>query len=335
MTSNEVKHDYYKVEKMTYNKGQGCTALETIPKGTLIFKGKPEFFVPISDINGQKFATNFMKTFNRLSDAQQEEYQSIHTSIGATEDEFFHSIVSIGRLLDSTRREDEKNRLKRIFGIYLNWNMNEECDEGHIYLEGSRFNHSCLPNALSFINPHTKEIEIRVWKKIEKGQDITLDYCWDLNSMKIPKARIGMIQSKLGFICECELCTSVKGFNDNFAKYFEYNNLKSELGRRRTLPPSLENSMKQVELVKKMYGIAREMKCSPKYLLYFLLTKGFSAAKDGCIISNDLNNLKVRSIFLKEQEIFSNAAAKLFEKITGKPGKDWNYYVLEYLFSTK
>ncbi|KAF7321718.1 SET domain-containing protein [Mycena kentingensis (nom. inval.)] len=79
---------------------------------------------------------------------------------------------------------------------------------GHngIFLQASRFNHSCSPNATTRFDPASFALMVTTLRPIAKGEEITISYI-DLPAIPTRDARRVCLQSHHRFLCKCSRCT--------------------------------------------------------------------------------------------------------------------------------
>jgi len=78
-----------------------------------------------------------------------------------------------------------------------------------LFLQISRFNHSCRPSAEFSWNPVRKKQEVRVVRPIKRGTEITVSYFSHLVASQDRLSRKKYLQTYYGFPCDCAACTLV------------------------------------------------------------------------------------------------------------------------------
>lgn len=87
------------------------------------------------------------------------------------------------------------------------WETNKfviTADEDAVFVETSRLNHSCNPNAEWLWREDTKTIEIVALRDIECGQEILISYLYFGEDSTAVARRLQLLDWK--FICRCERC---------------------------------------------------------------------------------------------------------------------------------
>jgi len=78
-----------------------------------------------------------------------------------------------------------------------------------LFLQISRFNHSCRPSAEFSWNPVRKKQEVRVVRPIMCGTEITVSYFSHLVAAQDRRSRKNYLQTYYGFPCDCAACSLV------------------------------------------------------------------------------------------------------------------------------
>lgn len=167
-------------------KGIGVVAIASIGKGELILKEQPMFFLSGRDTMTAMMAggkENLVKSqVQRLEKGQQDAFWALHDCRASTEEK-----TALG-IWDTNAIGHGEASLSSSEGIYL---------------LGSRFNHSCLPNV------------IRVWKEgegvevfhaardIAPGEELTIWYSHVFSSRSKRQAEL---RRAFHFTCSCEVC---------------------------------------------------------------------------------------------------------------------------------
>lgn len=77
-------------------------------------------------------------------------------------------------------------------------------DEGGIFLDVCRINHSCANNAQRGWNVNIEQSTVHAMRDIEEGEEIT---CYYLKALDCWKERQEILQRKFAFTCNCSLCS--------------------------------------------------------------------------------------------------------------------------------
>lgn len=79
-------------------------------------------------------------------------------------------------------------------------------DEGGIFILGSRFNSSCIPNINNYWDPQMQQITFRALRDIALGEELCISYT-DLLCPREDRQRY--LKDKFGFVCTCDACSRV------------------------------------------------------------------------------------------------------------------------------
>jgi hypothetical protein len=160
-------------------KGQGLIATSKILKGIRILSEPPVFKVPRYAIDTQTVEGIVIKELKSLSKDQQRAFFSLHNTHGSS----YSPFLGIAKT----------NVLP----------LGSGAPEGGLFLEASRINHSCSPNAQNTWNANLNELTIHAFKGIEEGEEITISY---LDGSESYATRQLSLKNSFGFDCACELC---------------------------------------------------------------------------------------------------------------------------------
>ena len=196
-------------------KGRGLVAANDIEKGDLIFKDKPAITLLAMNMNDEmglaaytdpEFMTSLKQQIESLPSEAKSQYYKLTTD---DDDSNTH---------DHSTISDDDNKVLKLF-------MSNS--KIHRYIEGKRIkkvsmlhlnialvNHSCAPNALCIDPNPAKEvdaadfsIELRAFKNILKGEEITICYYPDVKEFgSIPRKRKTALKKRQGFDCKCPVC---------------------------------------------------------------------------------------------------------------------------------
>ncbi|KAJ5178575.1 uncharacterized protein N7500_001274 [Penicillium coprophilum] len=168
--------------KPSPGKGWGAFATKHIKRGSLILREKALFFIPESHVDIME--CNIFTAFMQLSPSQKEQVLLLRDN-GS---EKFQSFVDI--LSENSFAVGAEYPGRGLFTI------------------GSRFNHSCLPNARAPITPGPF-IEFYAIKDIEAGEEIYFCYNAELKAKTKDERR-----EALGFTCDCKACVPGTPFQE-------------------------------------------------------------------------------------------------------------------------
>ena len=149
--------------------------MKDLPKGTKILTENPlKPFLGIS-LNTQD---DILRAFSRLSINDQASYLQLHHDSSLSEQRL--------RVCDVFAKNG--------FGVKGGTS---------IVLKGSRFNHSCAPNAITSYNSATKVQGFRLIRNVEEGEEITISY---LSGRLLREERRKLLKETYGFNCGCVAC---------------------------------------------------------------------------------------------------------------------------------
>lgn len=157
-------------------KGMGVIATRDIKAGELILKETPL----VTHSNGSGIA-GLDRLVAALSDADKDSYNSLYVN---------PSLASLSRPL-------------AIFKTNA-MGLGENAEKGGLFVEGSRFNHSCRPNCSQWWDEKEGVSWFIASRKIKSGEEICICY----NKMMEPRAeRQRWLKKTFGFDCDCEACS--------------------------------------------------------------------------------------------------------------------------------
>jgi hypothetical protein len=161
-------------------KGHGLVAATTITKGTRILSESPLFRVPRGGNSKEQLRDSISKKVAALREELQQAFLSLRNSF---EDE---DGPELGRV--------RTNALP----------LGSDATTGGIFLDSSRINHSCNPNAQNTWNENLQKLTIHAIQDIAKGEEITIFY---LTARRNRSARLHALQTDFHFTCSCSLCS--------------------------------------------------------------------------------------------------------------------------------
>lgn len=180
-TTPAGKEEWYTVHTVP-GKGQGAIASSSIPKGTRILAESPIFKVPRDTTNCEFLTQLIAKDLKALDKNTQRAFFTLHN---ASRGQDQNPVLGIART----------NALP----------LGSGAEEGGIFLEASRFNHSCRHNAQNTWNANLNQLTIHVLKDIEEGEELTICY---FDGFKTYSERQTLLRDSFNFECTCGLCTS-------------------------------------------------------------------------------------------------------------------------------
>ena len=169
----------YTIQEIS-GKGYGLVAATTIIKGTRILSESSLFSVPRHGNSKKNLRDSISKKVSGLLEEQQQAFHSLHNSF---EDE---DGPEFGRA--------RTNALP----------LGSNATIGGVFLDSSRINHSCNPNAQNTWNENLEKLTIHAIRDIPKGDEITIFY---LAARRNRSARLHDLQTNFRFTCSCGLCS--------------------------------------------------------------------------------------------------------------------------------
>ena len=105
-----------------------------------------------------------------------------------------------------------KGKLPPLVGIFQtnvlpcgnNGTHGEIASKGGLFLQGSRFNSSCVPNVNNYWNERRQVIGFRALRNIAEGEELCISYT---SEMKSRDSRKLMLRKNFGFECHCAACS--------------------------------------------------------------------------------------------------------------------------------
>jgi len=296
----------YKVTEIE-GKGLGCVAISDIKKGSLILMEKPQLCVETEEREwSSMWIKSLLEYFYEMIKADQLEYMTLDNNFKKV---IAKEIEIVKFEIAKIEKDPEKaEEILKILGIY-----STNIFQGGVCLKGSRFNHSCQPNAaFAKING---QLQFRAIGKIKAGKEITLTYFDNyFAGFRNRKYRQQNLLKGWSFLCSCDLCENDVDIDaEAFEAYIqeaEKLNIKCQsackagisLGARYY---SLENCKKEIVCYKQLYKVGREQNIQP-YFLWIMLDKGFGAATAGYQFYKAAD-LKIDAMtFAKAAEKFGN-----------------------------
>jgi hypothetical protein len=165
------------------DKGLGGFALQLFRRGDLIVAEAPLFSIRHQDDGGPMDHRSVVAAVGNLSSEEVQKYVSLKNA------------------------DAEGKRYGNPFlGIYST-NAFSGSDRGGIFLEVSRFNHSCLPNARSSWNTDINRMRVYALRDIAYGDEIFVSYLAGRNMYGSSRAeRQTRLMSRHMFTCACTAC---------------------------------------------------------------------------------------------------------------------------------
>ena len=233
----------YEIKFINAEKRYGMFAIKDIVSGTIILKEKAIMNLAKKQYRKNKTCEQCIKEeFKLLSGDDQKKVLSLHDNLNK-----------------NTKNDDKKeNDANNSIGCYRTnaymFTDNLQFESG-LFLNISRINHSCFPNA-QFIDDSKNGINsIVALFGIKGGDEITHSY-FDLDLFMMSSAkRQNYIKDNYGFICKCNDCKLFKK-RDRFRK--KYKDLEEEMEKQgyeqMNAEKILECSSKMINIVKNHFN---------------------------------------------------------------------------------
>lgn len=193
-------------------------ATEDIKTGMLVYQGT--HFISF-DSCGDRYAAPLVTSLsllrNKLRTTLTEELAELYPR---TPKEMHDSMFNFhkDRALESVIAEISKCE-EHIIHEKIRLNNFLEKGKIYIYLQGSKFNHSCSPNCFSMFKDgvnskggnasNTQSMIVRAVKNIKKGEEITICYFPELLFMSNSEARSKAVLKRGSFKCNCNSCKGI------------------------------------------------------------------------------------------------------------------------------
>ena len=165
-------------------KGKGVVAMRDLKEGDLLFVEKPAVVIEWEDYETLSEEQRVRKLENQiaeLSQQQREDYYSLHIAT-------------------------PRSHYPKPLAIYHSnaIGFNRERKAGGVFLEGSRFNHSCRHSAQWAWDPQEESMHFTLNRDVKEGEEITVCY---MEPLETSHTRQMELKCHYGFMCRCEVCT--------------------------------------------------------------------------------------------------------------------------------
>eukprot|EP00930_Biecheleria_cincta_P026903 TRINITY_DN18911_c0_g1_i2.p1 TRINITY_DN18911_c0_g1~~TRINITY_DN18911_c0_g1_i2.p1 ORF type:complete len:348 (+),score=66.93 TRINITY_DN18911_c0_g1_i2:77-1120(+) len=167
-------------------KGIGVLAKQEIPAGTLVMLEKP--VLQTRDENRIEFL------MNELSDDVKAEVMKLHN-------DFSDEPTTIGIFHTNSMACPSAG------------NSDFDAPRG-LFLNMSRFNHSCSPNAMQSWIADRGEMQLRAVRSISKGEEICICY---IDPSSAWEQRQQDFKENFGFLCRCPVCSAPSGSEERIS----------------------------------------------------------------------------------------------------------------------
>lgn len=230
---------------MNNEKRFGMFAIKDIPSGTIIINEKPILSVPKERmrINNKSCEEYINQQFELLSNNDKKRVLDLHNNINNNN-------------INDDHDDDKKNDVVGCYrtNAYMFTNDDNQNLESGLFVDISRINHSCFPNAQFVDNSKNGTNLIIALFGINKGDEITHSYfSLDLFMMNTDK-RQKYILENYGFICKCDECQLFKK-RDQFRKKYQDFEQEMEKGfEQGNEAKIMECATKMVDILKKNFN---------------------------------------------------------------------------------
>ena len=174
----------------------------------MIWEEIPQCTAEASGRGDLNWIMSVTKSFDQMSQTDQEKYLQLHNIFKNTQDlqpEKIHGQNELKLMMNKIFGVDGAEKVLAILNIFET-NFFSDSNRDFLGIQTSRFNHSCFPNADWFSIPEKEEIEIRAMSRIKEGDEITIKYFEGSVSMNCKKSRQECLMLTQNFICSCDSC---------------------------------------------------------------------------------------------------------------------------------
>ncbi|RYP17209.1 hypothetical protein DL765_004665 [Monosporascus sp. GIB2] len=192
--------------RVSPGKGMGCFATRDIAVGSIILVEQPLLVVrdrsPIRDL---------IQAFDALNEDQQREFLALHSHVDKARAPRVQRRLQALRNAGILTRDDDMAKYFKVdsifrancFDMYDAPRHTDEPGNNAVYLEASRFNHSCDPNVTYGLTWSPGNWASRAKRNIKAGEELTINY----TSIAHPlKRRREELLYGWGFECQCSAC---------------------------------------------------------------------------------------------------------------------------------
>ncbi|KAI1163036.1 hypothetical protein F5B18DRAFT_652126 [Nemania serpens] len=219
--------------RQTPTKGLGAFATQNISTGTVILREKPVLKLPnllwTSDDTPIP-CSMLMSAFDALDEGQRSQVKELYARIPPV---CIPGVVRMVDLVMSLRQHptgtSRVDYVELMFIMSTNeWkNLRPDLDFSALYLQLSRFNHSCVANAVSdeVSSADASQLRsVRARRDIQAGEEITVEYMrpWAEN-------RAAYLRGNWGFDCQCPLDVTGADSTMDQATRLQYENMFQQI----------------------------------------------------------------------------------------------------------
>ena len=316
-------------------KGLGCVATTVIKKRTLILGESASFHHSgESEYLDKAYLDEIFQGFLTMSAEDKEKYLSLSNCFSNQNTSPSSStckMASILKYLESNPIGLPRKQAELVYQIY-----HTNSFHNGIFLEMSRFNHSCIPNAECFWNKDTKTLEMRAVKKIGKDGEITISYL-NLNprgGKHDREERRAFLMDLYHFHCNCIGCDiSEDELKIQDEKCAEYSTIWAHMKEQKRVSELMRSSdtSSEIDDLKALYKVAKGLKIlGHRYILTFITGEGFDAACRGYLTmvemlkstNSTVHKKGKKDNFWRNIACFANAGYDLSKNVNGTEHPD-------------
>ena len=307
-------------EQALPGKGVGCVAITKIKKGTLVVREKP---ILLLDRRPGSYLARVTTAFLAMAPKEQEGYLALANKYSINESRWSDYSNEFKKVRDQEMKSFGTGKLsgETITSV---WQILETNSFNNgVCLKISRFNHSCRPNAEFFWNHDTGTRDVRAVRMIKPSEEITLNYR-KLGTLT-REERMTYLRDYHHFECLCEACdkseAEVEQESLNCAQFRKLEEARKVAEEGQTENNfSLKLNRDEIESLKKMYSLAREMKIFRlASIVKNIVEEGFNAACQGFYNTRFQSQmLDLRGQLLKDAHMFAEAGLQLSTTVFGK-----------------
>ena len=330
------KTKFYSVSEIQ-GKGLGCVAITEIKKGTLILRESAGFhhFGDSYEYIDKAYLDGLFQGYLTMSNEEKEKYLSLANCFS---DPMTPSTSSAGKMEDVLKYLKDghinlgSEEAQLVFQIY-----HTNCFHNGIFLEMSRFNHSCTSNAEYLWNEDTGTRDVRAIRKIKKGGEITINYnIVDAEERGMTRdERRAYLKEIYHFHCNCIGCDlsedELKIQNEKCGEYRKIvSHMKEQDRVNELIVMRTSDTSSEVDDLKALYKLAKELKIvRHRIILRDIAEEGFDAACQGYLTmieilksANSTVHKEKRDNFWQNLTCFANAGYDISKVVNGPEHSD-------------
>ncbi|KAL8811926.1 MAG: hypothetical protein Q9200_001424 [Gallowayella weberi] len=189
--------------------GQGCIALNYIPRGTLLLKEAPLFV--IEEVEDGPLSPNTKTQINHAV-----------AELGSNQFRSFKALID-----PTPGRANDYGRFQ-INNFQMTSHPTQNTFQQGIFLRAARFNHSCVPNAHFTWNPVLGCLTVFATQGIHGGNEILINYQYE-DAYKSRAERRRNLRQSYNFECNCVACMDGPNLNSNEQRRQEFRHLDGRI----------------------------------------------------------------------------------------------------------